>query len=95
MAFHREDVELFKASDFNEKFKQVFQNEIKLNRIIKFPEAHNIELMKTMLKYFHQNDYIEKDEGSYKIADIEKLKDYLTNLETELREQLKFNLKAI
>ena len=95
LAFHREDVELFKASDFNEKFKQVFQNEIKLNRIIKFPEAHNIELMKTMLKYFHQNDYIEKVEGSYKISDIEKLKDYLTNLETELREQLKFNLKAI
>lgn len=94
-AFEKDGIELFKREDFMSKLEEVFEKEIQVARVIRFPESHNVELTKNAIKYFTQNGFIENDKGSFRIADSEKLNNYIQKLESELMEQLKFNLRVV
>jgi len=94
-AFEKDGIELFKRDDFMSKLEEVFDKEIQVARVIRFPESHNIELTKNAIKYFTHKGYITNEKGSFRITDSEGLNNYIVKLEAELMEQLKFNLRVV
>ncbi|EQC43175.1 1-acyl-sn-glycerol-3-phosphate acyltransferase [Bacteriovorax sp. DB6_IX] len=94
-AFEKEGIELFKRDDFMTKFEEVFNREIQVARVIRFPESYNVELTKNAIKYFTQKGFITNEKGSFRITDPEALNHYIQKLESELMEQLKFNLRIV
>lgn len=84
----------FKGDDYFTLFKENFNSERDLGKIIKFQESYSQPLMKNSLKYFTQESYAENDKGLYKITNREGLEKKLTHFESDLKEQLKFNLRA-
>ena len=94
-AFEKEGVELFKRDDFMKKLEEVFDREIQVARVIRFPESHNVVLTKNAIKYFTQKGFIVNEQGSFKINDAEALNKYIQKIEAELMEQLKFNLRVV
>jgi glycerol-3-phosphate O-acyltransferase len=85
----------FKYEAFAKKAAEVFSHEIKIADVIRFPESQNVELLKNAIKYFTHNGILENDMGEYKVNDHDMLEIYINKLESELREQLKFNLRVL
>jgi len=84
----------FKMDDYTKTFRENFEKEKSIARVIRFAESSSTPLMKNAMKYFQQENIIANDKGVYKIINKESLDKALHDIEQELVEQLKFNLRV-
>lgn len=82
----------FKMETFLKRYKEVFENEKKLRRIIKYAESYSIPLSKSSLQYFIHAKIVESNQGFYAVNDKEKLLEVLNKVEADLMGQLSINL---
>ncbi|AYF44734.1 MULTISPECIES: 1-acyl-sn-glycerol-3-phosphate acyltransferase [Halobacteriovorax] len=85
----------FKTADYMKRFADVYNAEIQTQRVIRFPESQNVELMKTALQYFEQVGVLGYEDNSYYVADRDKLADFIESTEKILLDQLKLNFKVV
>ena len=72
--------------------KEVFENEKKLRRIIKYAESYSVPLSKSSLQYFIHAKIVDSNAGFYTVADHDKLNEVISKLESDLQGQLAINL---
>ena len=82
----------FKMDTFLKKYKEVFENERKLRRIIKYAESYSVPLSKSSLQFFIHARIVESNAGFYAVSDFEKLTETIIKLEFDLQGQLSINL---
>ncbi len=94
-SFQKDGVDHFKSADYMKRSIEVFNAEIQSQRIIRFAESQNVELMKTALKYFEQVGVLGYEDNAYFVADTTKLSDFIESTEKTLKDQLKLNFKVV
>lgn len=82
----------FKMETFLKKYKDVFESERKLKRIIKYAESYSVPLSKSSLQYFIHANIVESKGGFYALNDHDKLCEVLAKVESDLTGQLSINL---
>lgn len=82
----------FKIETFLKRYKEVFESEKKLRRIIKYAESYSVPLSKSSLQYFIYAKIVESNAGFYTVGDQEKLFETLAKVESDLQGQLSINL---
>ncbi len=82
----------FKMETFLKRYKEVFESERKLRRIIKYAESYSLPLSKSSLQYFIHTKIVESSAGFYTVNDHDKLSEVLAKVESDLMGQLSINL---
>ena len=82
----------FKMETFLKSYKEIFEGERKLRRIIKYAESYSIPLSKSSLQYFIHSKIVDMNTGFYLVSDQTKLNDLITKIESDLSSQLSINL---
>lgn len=77
---------------FLKRYKEVFESERKLKRIIKYAESYSVPLSKSSLQYFTHTGIVASNSGYYAVTDAQKLNDVLAIVESDLSSQLSINL---
>lgn len=90
----KEFPEGFKMEAFNKKVKSVFDAEKELGRVIRYSEAFSIPLTKNAVKYMNHQNFINFDDGAYKVDDETRLNSLIDTYEKGLTDQLTFNFRA-
>jgi glycerol-3-phosphate O-acyltransferase len=85
---------LNKADDILKKSKDLYAQELKLSKFIKYPESFSTPSARNVLKYLEQLKIIEFKEGRYKLINKDKLTDLVARYALELKERLVFNFKV-
>jgi glycerol-3-phosphate O-acyltransferase len=88
----REFNEGFKLDQYTKRYKEVFESEKKLKRIIKYPESYSVPLSKSSLEYYIHSQMILKENGLYVVSDLQKTSDLIQKLEADLSGHLSVNL---
>jgi glycerol-3-phosphate O-acyltransferase len=88
----REFNEGFKLDQYTKRYKEVFESEKKLKRIIKYPESYSVPLSKSSLEYYIHSQMIIKENGLYVVSDLQKTSDLIQKLEADLSGHLSVNL---
>ncbi len=88
----KEYKEGFKMETFLKKYKEVFEAEKKLRRIIKYAESYSVPLSKSSLQFFIHSKLVESNAGFYTVSDQTKLDETLAKIESDLSGQLSINL---
>ena len=84
----------FKVDHYNKKYKEIFDQQRALGRVIKYQESYNLTLVKSSFKYFSQDGFLDLDNGYWKVADIDKFNKALKEIENQLIQSLSFNLRV-
>jgi glycerol-3-phosphate O-acyltransferase len=82
----------FKMETFLKRYKEVFDSEKKLRRIIKYAESYSVPLSKSSLQYFIHAKIVDSSAGFYAVGDQVKLGEVLAKVESDLESQLSVNL---
>jgi len=82
----------FKMETFTKRYKEVFESERKLKRIIKYTESYSIPLSKSSLQYYVHSGVVASNSGYYAVTEPEKLSEVLHKIESDLSGQLSVNL---
>ena len=77
---------------FLKRYKEVFESEKKLKRIIKYAESYSVPLSKSSLQYFIHMGIVESNSGYNTVNDCQKLSEVLAKIESDLTSQLSINL---
>lgn len=85
----------FKADHYNKKYKEIFDQQRALGRVIKYQESYNLNLVKSSFKYFSQDGFLDLDNGYWKVTDFDKFSKSLKELENQLVQSLSFNLRVM
>lgn len=84
----------FKMDTFNKHYKETFDRELKIARVIKYPESYSLPLLKSSMKYLTHLGLVENEGGMYRVTDNEKFEVVLRRYEKSLIDNLTFNVKA-
>lgn len=82
---NRDNPDGFKMDQYTKKYKDVFEAEKKLHRIIKYPESYSVPLSKSSLEYYSHAKAVERKDGLYKIIDLDKISDLTKKFESEIQ----------
>jgi glycerol-3-phosphate O-acyltransferase len=82
----------FKMETFLKKYKEVFESEKKLRRIIKYAESYSVPLSKSSLQYFIHAKIVDSNAGFYFVPHQAALCETLSKVESDLQGQLSINL---
>ncbi len=82
----------FKMETFLKRYKEVFESERKLRRIIKYAESYSVPLSKSSLQYFVHAKIVDSNSGFYAVSDGAKLAEALAKVESDLEGQININL---
>ncbi|MBP9681529.1 MAG: 1-acyl-sn-glycerol-3-phosphate acyltransferase [Bacteriovorax sp.] len=82
----------FKLDTFTKRYKDVYEKEKKLRRIIKYTESFSVPLSKSSLEYYIHAKLVDSNAGFYVVGDQEKLCETLAKIESDLQSQLSINL---
>jgi glycerol-3-phosphate O-acyltransferase len=85
----------FKMDTFLKRYKEVFESERKLRRIIKYAESYSVSLSKSSLQYFVHAKIVESNQGFFAVSDKDKLDEFVTKIEADLMGQLSINLLKV
>lgn len=91
-ALSKEYKEGFKADTYSKKYKDVFESERKIKRVIKYAESYSIPLTRSSLQYYVNIGVVSSNNGYYTVNDKEKLVETLSKIESDLTGQISFNL---
>lgn len=84
----------FSMEDFTSTFSEVFENEKRVGRVIKFAESKSQPMAKSSFKFYQHRNVVENTGGQYIVKDLENLEELLNSFESELVEHLKFNMRV-
>ena len=90
----RENLQGFKVEAYNKKFKVVFDEQLKIGRIIRYQESYSVPLMRSSLEYFTHQKLVENDKGQLKIVDQKRFDQLIGKYEKDLLDQLTFNIRV-
>jgi glycerol-3-phosphate O-acyltransferase len=82
----------FKMDTYLKRYKEVFESQKKLKRIIKYPESYSVPLSKSSLEYYIHQNLVESKSGYYYLNDFEKISELVSKLESDLAWQMSVNL---
>jgi glycerol-3-phosphate O-acyltransferase len=85
---HRELPNGFKMDQYTKRYKEIFEEEKKLQRLIRYPESYSVPLSKSSLEYYIHSKLVDKDGGLYKVSDSSKLAEASGRFESELQSLL-------
>lgn len=88
----REFLDGFKMDLYTKKYKEVFETEKKLKRLIRYPESYSLPLSKSSLEYYIHSKIVEVDQGVYRVHSVDKLKENIAKMESDLTGQLSMKL---
>jgi len=91
-ALYMQDKQGFKTEAYLKKCKDVFDTEMSLSRVIKFPESFNHPLARNVLTYLVNQKIITQEQGPYKVLDLAKLDQQIVEIELQLTQHTKFNI---
>jgi glycerol-3-phosphate O-acyltransferase len=74
----------FKIDTFIKRYKEVFESEKKLRRIIKYAESYSVPLSKSSFLYFTHMAIVDSKQGIYRVTDPIKLDHAIEMLESDL-----------
>lgn len=84
----------FKMADFDKKVKEIFAHEMKLGRVVRYPESYSVQLIRSSVQYFIHQNYIENDSGVIKVIDQVQFDTLIDTYEKDLIDQTTFNIRA-
>ncbi|MBK25797.1 MAG: hypothetical protein CME70_17490 [Halobacteriovorax sp.] len=84
----------FKMDSFNKKYREVFDRELSIGRVIKYPESFSMPLLKSSMKYLTHMGLVENVDGMYRVTDKDKFDTVLKRYEKSLIDNLTFSIKA-
>jgi glycerol-3-phosphate O-acyltransferase len=84
----------FKLDTYTKRYKDIFEAQKKMKRVIKYPESYSLPLSKSSLEYYSHSKMITTSAGFYSVADINKIDAILAEIESGLMGQLSVNLIA-
>ena len=87
-----EDSEGFKRESYEKTYKDVFEKERKVGRVIKYTESYSTPMVRSSFEYFSHAGYIHLDNGVYKAQDPKALERAAEYFERILRRTFSFNL---
>jgi glycerol-3-phosphate O-acyltransferase len=82
----------FKMDTFLKRNKEMYENERKLKRIIKYFESYSVPLSRSSLEYYIHTKIVDSKSGFYMLASNEKLMPIIKKMEEDLSSQLVINL---
>lgn len=86
--------ESFTQERFIQVAKELFHLELEHGRVVKYPEAFAVPIIKETLDYHLNNKVIERNEDrTYKVVDIPKLDESIDKFIRDLNDQVSINLK--
>lgn len=86
--------ENFTQERFVNVAKELFQLELEHGRVVKYPEAHAVPIIKDTLVYHLNQKVIEKNEDrTFRVTDVQKLDDSIEKFIKDLNDQVAINLK--
>jgi glycerol-3-phosphate O-acyltransferase len=92
LSLSKDHKEGFKMDTYLKRYKEVFESERKLRRIIRYAESYSVPLSKSSLQYFVHAKIVESNAGYYSVSDNDKLGEMLAKIESDLTAQLSINL---
>lgn len=87
-----EHVQGFKFDQYIKKFKEVFEKEKKLARVIRYPESYSEAVAKSALNYFSHRALLDNELGTYKISEPDRFEVLIDDFERGIRQKLTFNI---
>jgi hypothetical protein len=82
----------FKMDTFLKRYKEMFETERKLKRIIKYSESYSVPLSRSSLEYYIHTKIVESKNGFYILINEEKLWPIINKMEEDLSSQLMLNV---
>lgn len=88
----RDQKDGFKMDMYIKRYKEVFEAEKKLKRVIKYPESYSVPLSKSSLEYYIHSKLVEGNAGLYKTTDSTKLIEVISKIESDISGHVVKNL---
>lgn len=88
----REFPDGFKMDQYTKRYKEIFEEEKKLQRIIKYPESYSVPLSKSSLEYYSHAKLVENKQGLYRVTEVSALTELVAKLESDLLSQMTLKL---
>lgn len=86
--------ENFTQDRFVSVSKELFGLELEHGRVVKYPEAHAVPIIKdTLVYHLNQKVIVKNDDRTYKVIDVQKLDDSIEKFIKDLNDQVAINLK--
>jgi glycerol-3-phosphate O-acyltransferase len=86
--------ENFTQERFTQVAKELFQLELEHGRVVKYPEAFAVPIIKDTLVYYENQKVLERNyDRSYKVVDQAKLDELIEKFIRDLNDQVAINLK--
>jgi glycerol-3-phosphate O-acyltransferase len=80
----REFPDGFKMDIYTKRYKEIFEEEKKLQRLIKYPESYSVPLSKSSLEYYSHSKLVERKEGFFVVTDLNKMVEMTNKFESDL-----------
>ena len=86
--------ESFTQDRFVQVAKELFELELEHGRVVKYPEAFAVPIIKETLDYHLNNKVLERNEDrTFRVVDIPKLEESIEKFIRDLNDQVSINLK--
>jgi glycerol-3-phosphate O-acyltransferase len=82
----------FKMETYLKKYKETFEAERKLQRIIKYSESYSVPLSRSSLEYYVHTKILESKNGFFVLNNAEKLNQIVDKMEEDLSSPSMINL---
>jgi hypothetical protein len=86
--------ESFTQERFIQVAKELFELELEHGRVVKYPEAFAVPIIKETLDYHLNNKVLERNEDrTFRVVDIPRLEESIEKFIRDLNDQVSINLK--
>ena len=86
--------ESFTQERFIQVAKELFELELEHGRVVKYPEAFAVPIIKETLDYHLNNKVLERNEDrTFRVVDIPRLEESIDKFIRDLNDQVSINLK--
>lgn len=85
----------FKIDAYNKLYKDLHEKERKLGRLIRYSESYSLPLVKSALKYYTHQKWIDNNAGLLNVAKPEEFEAIVKRIEKNLNDVLTINIRAV
>jgi len=82
----------FKMDTYTKRYKEIFENHLKMKGVIQYPESYSLALSRSSLDFFIHSKMAQMNAGYLNILDVEKIDEMLSTLEANLLAKIQANL---
>lgn len=86
--------ETFNLERFLQVTHELFSMELEHGRVVKYPEAYSVPIIKDTLDYLQNQEVLERvDGGKFRVTDVKKVDELIEKFLRDLNDQVAINLK--